>query len=64
MNTLDSQGSPSRHIYGAFCRTNYDICQKVGEFTVPRVCETHDIDVYGRFANPLDWDVNRERQAM
>lgn len=52
-----------QRLWGA-CVSTHDIGQKVAETTVPRVCESHGIDVYGRFANPLDWYATQEKQAM
>lgn len=42
------------------CRLKYDMGQKVADTTVSGECESQDIDVYGRFASPLDEGVTRE----
>lgn len=61
MKTLGSQRSrSSRKTVGRLCRLKD---KKVSEMTVPRVWESHRINVTESFANALDEGVIQKRRA-
>lgn len=64
MKLLDSQRFGATPIFGGGAvRFERDIGHKVAKMTGRHVCESHWINVYGRFANALDECVTQERQV-